>query len=36
MVRRQLQLVLLRRIGSCPLCRQRINATTVPRGPSRM
>lgn len=36
MVRRQLQLVLLLRIGWCPLCRQEVDAATRPRGPSRM
>jgi hypothetical protein len=36
MVRKQLQLVLLRRIGMCPLCRQRVDASTRPRGPSRL
>jgi len=35
MVRRYLQLVLLRRIGWCPLCRQRVDIATRPRGPSR-
>jgi len=36
MVRRHLQLVLLRRIGWCPLCRKSVDAATRPRGPSRM
>nr|WP_242593599.1 hypothetical protein [Corallococcus exiguus] len=35
-VRRQLQLLLLRRIGYCPLCLRQVNARTPLRGPSRM
>jgi hypothetical protein len=35
-VRRQLQQVLLRRLGTCPLCRRSVDAANPPRGPSRM
>ncbi|MBZ4394231.1 transposase [Myxococcus sp. MISCRS1] len=35
-VRRQLQLLLLRRIGHCPLCLRPLRARAAPRGPSRM
>lgn len=34
MVRRHLQIVLLRWIGQCPLCRQLVDEWSLPRGPS--
>ena len=35
-VRRQLQQVLLRRVGFCPLCRRVVDESCLPRGPSKM
>ena len=35
-VRRQLQQVLLRRVGACPLCRRLFDPSAPPRGPSRI
>jgi hypothetical protein len=36
MVRRRLQQVLLKRIGSCPLCRRTVDWLSQPLGPSLM
>jgi len=35
-VRRRIQVLLLARIGVCPLCRQPFDPATPARGPSRM